>query len=310
MVSVVPAPSTSRPRLIGPHVELLLVLGFIWAALGAYSLTDRTITLADVAVEKTDIKQLLGLGAQSPAPSAAVLPKVTATSARMAPAAGTAPSPIPSATASAGPVLPPLDDKPQRILIFGDSMVVNLIPPLADYCLENGHKLFPVIWYASTTVAWAAQSKLSDVIREFSPTYVIVVLGASELGARKVKKRALSVRMINERIGKRHFFWLGPPNWREDTGFNAMVLGVVGKTHFFPSADIVFERESDGIHPTPAAGRKWVGLFARWMSTEAAVRIPMKRPTKKALAPSAKVYPPPYKVTEEYLRRKRLKKER
>lgn len=283
-------------------MQLLLVLGFVWLALGTYSIVDCELHVAHVTLQKTEIKALLGLEPTRDGD----LPFDIPPDPKAAPSGDVAPHA--SVAASSGPVQPPLDETPQRIMIVGDSMVVNLIPPLADYCLENGHKLFPVIWYASTTVAWGAQSKLNDVIREFSPTYVIVVLGSSELGARDVKKRAQFVRMINERIGKRHFFWLGPPNWREDTGFNDMVLATVGKTHFFRSADIAFERESDGIHPTPAAGRKWVELFAHWMATDAAVRIPMNKPTQKATPPSAKVYPPPYQVTETYLRNKANKK--
>lgn len=285
------------------HLQLLLAFAFVWAMLAGYSVVEREVTLGSVIVEKTEIKSLLGL-ADVPADDEVPLDTpptetATGTSSPVALASGPAEAP--------GPALPPIDETPQRILIFGDSMVVNLIPPLADYCLENGHKLFPVIWYASTTVAWAAQSKLSDVIREFSPTYVIVVLGSSELGVRNVHKRASSVRRINERIGKRHFFWLGPPNWRDDTGWNDMVEKIVGKRRFFRSAGIELEREKDGIHPTPAASRKWAELFARWMASEAAVRIPMKEPTKKATPPSAKVYPPPYEVREVYERNKKRK---
>lgn len=296
MVGVVPPPSP-RARLLGVHVELLLVFGFVWLALGGYSIVEREMSVGETPLVKTEIRDLVGLGEDAAPEDSPLAPPVE-------PAAPgeVAPASAPTASAAA-PALPPLDDKPQRIMIVGDSMVVNLIPPLADYCLENGHKLFPVIWYASTTIAWASQSKLNDCIREFSPTYVIMVLGASELGARKVDSRASSVRMINERIGDRHFFWLGPPNWRKDTGFNDMLLKTVGKDHFFRSADIELERESDGIHPTRAAGRKWADLFARWMATEAAVRIKMNEPTKKAITPSAKVYPPPYKVPDGYAER-------
>ena len=295
-------PSTkSRRRILGVHLELILVFAFVWLVLGAYSVMDREISVLGHVLVKTDIDALL-----EPDPEA--LPAPVLPSEPPEPGAPVAePGSAPKAAPSAGPKLPPLDDKPQRIMILGDSMVVNLIPRLADYCLENGHKLFPVVWYASTTIAWGSQGKLGDCLREFDPTYVIIVLGASELGARNMKHRAGSVRMINERLKGRHFFWLGPPNWREDTGFNAMVEKAVGPGRFFFSGDIEFERESDGIHPTKAAGSKWVDLFAEWMRTEAAVRIRMDKPTKKANPPSAKVYPPPYKVPEGYLEEKRKK---
>ncbi len=282
------------------HVELCLVLLLIWVALGTYAWEDYELVVGDVVVQKTEIRELV---APEPTPEpAAHTPTPAPTTAQRQPTTT-------SSVANAVPVpeLPPLDESPQRIMILGDSMVVNLIPPLADYCLENGHKLFPVIWYASTTIAWASQSKLNDVLREFDPTYVIIVLGASELGARNVKSRASSVRMINDRLGKRHFFWLGPPNWRKDTGFNDMVLNTVGSGRFFRSAEIELDRESDGIHPTKAAGRKWAGLIAKWMARDAAVRIPMREPTKKANPPSAKVYPPPYKVPADYHERHKKK---
>jgi hypothetical protein len=302
-------PSPPRARLIGAHGQLLLAFAFVWAVLALYAKTKRDFTIAGVTLEKTEIGDLL-----SPPPEHGPvrLPRRPRVAAQPGARPGTV-VPAGAASSDATP-LPPLDETPQRILIFGDSMVVNLIPPLADYCLENGHKLFPVIWYASTTIAWAAQSKLTDVLREFTPTYVIVVLGSSELGVRNVNKRASSVRQIVERIGNRHFFWLGPPNWRKDTGFNEMVRRtlekVAGPGHFFRSAEFDLDRESDGIHPTPKAGRKWADQLARWMATEAAVRIPMNEPTKKATPPSAKVYPPPYSVKEHYLEQMRKKREK
>ncbi len=300
LVSIRPPAS----RRLDVHVELLVVFLGVWLVLGAYSFLEEPVSLGGIALTQTDVRERL-----SPAevPTDVELPPATGAS-DPSPAQAAAASPSaagPSSAARSGPPPPPLDPSPQRIMIVGDSMVVNLIQPLADYCQENGHKLFPVIWYASTTVAWGSQSKLSDCLREFDPTYVIVVLGASELGVRDVASRQSSVRTINKIIGNRHYFWLGPPNWREDTGFNDMVHKTVGAGRFFRSAGLELDRESDGIHPTPTAGRKWVDAFARWMETEAAVRIPMKPPTRPAQKPPAKVYPPPYRVPEGYLEKHR-----
>src|SRR5512138_2867688 len=65
------------------------------------------------------------------------------------------------------------DASKQRILLFGDSMVPILMPRLADYCLENGHELFPVVWYGSTIIYWGWEDKLERLLVEFSPTMVI-----------------------------------------------------------------------------------------------------------------------------------------
>ena len=44
-----------------------------------------------------------------------------------------------------------VDTLPQRILFVGDSMLEGLSPRLAAYAKHNGHELYSVIWYGSTT---------------------------------------------------------------------------------------------------------------------------------------------------------------
>ena len=42
----------------------------------------------------------------------------------------------------------------QTILFIGDSMVEGLSRRLGDYSAENGHTLYTVIWYSSSTERW------------------------------------------------------------------------------------------------------------------------------------------------------------
>ena len=52
-----------------------------------------------------------------------------------------------------------LDTASKTILFVGDSMLEGLSPRLASYARLNGHKLYTVIWYSSTTVRRAADQR-------------------------------------------------------------------------------------------------------------------------------------------------------
>ena len=47
-----------------------------------------------------------------------------------------------------------IDTLPKRILFVGDSMLEGLSPRFASYAASNGHKLYTVVWYGSTTLKW------------------------------------------------------------------------------------------------------------------------------------------------------------
>lgn len=67
------------------------------------------------------------------------------------------------------------------LLFVGDSMLEGLSPRLAAYAEENGHSLYTVIWYGSTTEKWGATHKLRAYIEKFKPGYIVVCLGGNEL---------------------------------------------------------------------------------------------------------------------------------
>ncbi len=185
----------------------------------------------------------------------------------------------------------PFDPEPQRILVVGDSMVHNLMPLLADYCLENGHYLHPAIWWGSTSMGWAGSPKLDALFSRHRPTFVLFVLGSSEIISKNIDVLATSaVRRLIARVGERKLAWIGPPNWRPDTGINATLERELGPGRFFRSAELVLEREKDGIHPTRAGGRVWAEHFLRWLAEESAVAIALRPPTRVAKVPSATSY--------------------
>ncbi len=122
---------------------------------------------------------------------------------------------------------------------------------------------------------------------------VVVALGSSELGARHMDERERHVRRILARVGRRPLLWIGPPNWREDTGINAMLARVLGPSRFFLSAPLELPRGADGIHPNAVGGAKWAEAFVRWVGASSTRPITLAPPTRVAPRVPAHVYAPP-----------------
>ncbi len=102
------------------------------------------------------------------------------------------------------------------------------------------------------------------------------------------------MRTILRQVGARPLLWIGPPNWREDTGINAMLARVLGPRRFFSSATLELPRGPDGIHPNTVGGARWAEAFVRWVGVESARPIALAAPTRKApRVPAVRVFPPP-----------------
>jgi len=171
-----------------------------------------------------------------------------------------------------------VDTAAQRILLFGDSMVEGLSKRMRYYAAENGHELLNVIWYSSSTKIWSQSDTLEHYIRRFEPTYVMLCLGGNELFIRDLDKRDGYIKAIVEKIGERPYLWIGPPNWKEDTGINDLIKKNVGAGRYFPSKRLTFERKDDGAHPTPASAAQWMDSVAVWVADSAAYQIRMTYP--------------------------------
>jgi len=171
-----------------------------------------------------------------------------------------------------------VDTAAQRILLFGDSMVEGLSKRMRYYAAENGHELLNVIWYSSSTKIWSQSDTLEHYIRRFEPTYVMLCLGGNELFIRDLDKRDGYIKTIVEKIGERPYLWIGPPNWKEDTGINDLIKKNVGAGRYFPSKRLTFERKDDGAHPTLASAAQWMDSVAVWVADSAAYQIRMAYP--------------------------------
>lgn len=175
----------------------------------------------------------------------------------------------------------PVDTASKTILFFGDSMLEGLSPRLAAYCEENGHRLYTVIWYSSTTHVWGDCDTLLTFIRRYKPDYIMACLGANELFVRDIaKKREKKLASLLRQIGDRPLLWIGPPNWKEDTGINDLIASTLDEGQFFMSKGMTFSRAADGAHPTAESAARWMDSVARWMPQNAAHPIRMAAPSK------------------------------
>lgn len=187
----------------------------------------------------------------------------------------------------------PMDTTSKVILFIGDSMVERFGPRLAAYAKDNGHTLVNVIWYSSTTEIWGRGTRLKERIAEFHPDYVFVCLGANELFIRDIrKKRQKYVDNILSQIGSIPYVWIGPPNWKPDTGINDMIQESVAPGCFYLSNGEHFDRASDGAHPTPASAAAWCDRVCKWVMTSSSHPIRLEKPSMNTARCRTIVYQP------------------
>jgi hypothetical protein len=174
-----------------------------------------------------------------------------------------------------------MDTTPQRILLTGDSMVEGLMYAFKDYAIENGHELFPAIWYSSSTLVWGSSQQLKKLIDYYKPTIIFLALGSNELFIRNIiQDRAQYVDSILSQVGNIKFIWIGPPNWKPDTGINELLETKLGKRRFFSSKELKLARASDGAHPTRAASLIWADSILHWVQTQSLYPFLLKKPQK------------------------------
>lgn len=160
-----------------------------------------------------------------------------------------------------------VDTTAQRILFFGDSMVEGLMGRIAQRATAGNHNITSVVWYSSGTRLWADTDTLSHFINEVQPTYIFVCLGANQLFVRNLHEVDKEIKRIVDRLGETPFVWISPPNWKDDTGINELIIKHVGPDRYFDSRHLILARRSDHAHPTAAAAREWADTICNWLAT-------------------------------------------
>ena len=117
-----------------------------------------------------------------------------------------------------------VDTMPQRILFIGDSMLEGLARRFYDYAAKNGHDLHTVLWYSSNSERWAKTRTLDYYLEHVKPTYVVICLCSNELFVRDMDNRDQYIKTILSKIGNVPYVWISPPNWKDDTGINEVII--------------------------------------------------------------------------------------
>lgn len=192
-----------------------------------------------------------------------------------------------------------LDAGPKKVLIIGDSMLEGLAPRLGAYCKASGDTLYAAIWYSSTSELYGESKLMSDYIAKYHPDYIFLSLGGNELFVNNVAdKRDKYVKSILAEIGDIPYLWIGPPNWKQDTGINELIRKNTPEGCFFRSESMEFERKRDGAHPTSESASAWMDSVIRWMPLHAKYVLPLQMPTEKTARPVKMFLHQPGPLTE------------
>ena len=153
---------------------------------------------------------------------------------------------------------------------------------MSAYDKKNGNKMNIVIWYSSTSKVWGSSTKLKEYISRYKPDYILISLGANELFVKDIKtKRKDYVNNMLSQIGEIPYIWIGPPNWKDDTGINELIGETVKKGTFFVSNGMKFDRAKDGAHPTRSSAVLWMDSVARWIQKESIYPIKLEVPAER-----------------------------
>lgn len=169
--------------------------------------------------------------------------------------------------------------KKGKLLLIGDSMTEHLRTRLRDYGIKNGYDIECVIWYGSTTAHFGTCDTLAYFIRKYRPSFVMLALGSNELFIKDIReKRDGYVKHIVSQMGRTPFLWIAPPNWKEDTGINDMILENVGASRYYESRKLHYTRASDGAHPTRESAYQWMDSIAVFMNNNPRFPVEMTFP--------------------------------
>jgi lysophospholipase L1-like esterase len=174
-----------------------------------------------------------------------------------------------------------MDTTKKTILFIGDSMVECLFPRMSAYAKKNGHTFYAVVWYSATTEVYGTRTTVKEYIDKYHPDYILFSLGGNELFIRDIKEnRQKYVDEIIRQFGDIPYIWIGPPNWKPDTGINDMIKTSVPEGCFYLSytPDQHYDRKKDGAHPNAASSNQWMDRICKWIMTESAHRIRLEKP--------------------------------
>ncbi len=258
-----------------PQWKTLIAMSLVTLVLCSYAFYPDDLKVFGIALKKLDVSTLTSLMAEADVDKGVEIKADTATTPPVKPL---------------GP-----DTTKQKMLLIGDSMTEGLSPAFCNYAEANGHDHYSVIWYSSSVQRWGESQTLDYFLEQVKPGYIIICLGSNELFVKDLPQRDKYIKKILKKIGNIPYVWIGPPNWKPDTGINRVIMENVGKERFFDSSQLKLQRRSDHAHPTKKAAAYWFDLVAEWMqSTQCAHSVKMAKPDKKVKHTNFKLLQPEF----------------
>lgn len=110
--------------------------------------------------------------------------------------------------------------------------------------------------------SFAKERYIEKLVREKDPDLVIIQLGTNNLTVPTPSAYLPDVKEIVSQTGNRACYWVGPiPLEQPEKGMRKMLRENVAPCTFYDSFDLVLARQSDKIHPTQPAAKKWADAF-------------------------------------------------
>ena len=272
-----------------PLLGIILSLFFTLATLVAYSYSGFKLNLLGMEFRQPEIKEYI-----SPPPPRAKL-------ARKAVGPTLAGTQVPSSAATGSqPTVQGIvqtirysnDTSHQRILMIGESMIEGMYLRFLKYSKVNGFSVKAKIWYGSSLGMWCKGDTFKKILDQIKPTYVIVAIGSNELFIPHIRTRQVYLTKILDWLKDYKFVWIGPPNWKEDTGIGEMYKENIPDDQYFLSRNIKYNRRKDGAHPTQESCNMWADTVAKWIMYKSAYPIKLENPDDPKFAKAKPVKDP------------------
>lgn len=166
-----------------------------------------------------------------------------------------------------------------RVLHVGDSMAPLVGNYLRPIFTKSGRNYWIESTVSTSTLDWAKKRLLQDAMYKYDPELVLISLGSNELFDPRPERRGPAVKQIVADTRGRPCLWIGPPLWKPDTGFIAVLRQNLGHCRYFDSAKLDLPRMEDGRHPSWSAGWRWAD--AVWRELGGQEPVPTGSPLPK-----------------------------
>lgn len=158
-----------------------------------------------------------------------------------------------------------------RLLLIGDSFAAGLGPHIKSLAREEGIDYLGKGIVGSRIDQWATgthQAWLTQTLRSYSPTLVLVSLGTNDEygGCTDGRERWIRALVGELEESGAQVAWIGMPTLPREETCHIRQSAASAAEHYFQSDHLKIPRGPDQLHPTAAGYAGWAGSIWRWLS--------------------------------------------